>query len=112
MIAGLWDKIEVYYDTISSTIKMELTERNGVVAYECVSGADNPAGTSARRLVLPLKDFEKLLDRISAMIIDAVKNNEEANLKNTELSIGKFKYQIFEHNDIIKVKVRDIRISK
>lgn len=112
MIAGLWDKIEVYYDMVSLTIKMELTERNGVVAYECVSVADNSGGVPARRFVLPLKDFEKLLDRISNMIVDAVKNNEEANLKNTELSIGKFKYKIFEHNDIIKVKVRDIRISK
>ena len=112
MIAGLWDKIEVYYEVSGSAIKMELTERNGIVAYECLSGIESADGIPTYRYVLPLKDFEKLLERISSMIVDAVKNNEEANLKNTELSIGKFRYKIFEHNDIIKVKARDIRISK
>lgn len=114
MVTGLWNKTEMYCDMHDSLVKMELTERKGVVFYECLLGkSENVKDESLLcKNTLSLKDFEKMLDYISNIMCEAVRNNEEPNLKNTEFTIGKIKYKIFEHNDTIKVIARDIRNRK
>ena len=114
MVTGLWKKTEVYCNMHDELVKMELTEKNGVVFYECLLGKceNSTNGASLCKNTLSLKDFEKMLDYISKIMCEAILNNEEPNLKNTEFTIGKIKYKIFEHKDFIKVIATDLRVGK
>ena len=114
MVTGLWNKVELYCGLHEELVKMELATKNGVIYYECALGkSENVKDESLLcKSTISLKDFEKMLDHISAIMCDAVKNNEEPNLKNTQFTLGKIKYKVIEHRDIIKIKARDIRIGK
>ena len=112
MVTGLWEKTEVYCDLHDAPKKMELVMKNGVVFYQCTLGKDEKEGAALCNNKLSLKDFEKMLDYISDMMCEAIKNNEEPNLKNTVFRIGKIRYKIFEHHDKIKVIVHDIRMGR
>lgn len=114
MVTSLWDKIEMYCALHEEPVKMELVSRKGQVFYECGLGnADKIAADATPcKGVLHLKDFEKMLDHISRVMYEAEMNNEIPNLKHMQFSIGKFKYKILDHNENIKILVRDIRIQK
>ena len=112
MVTGLWNEIEVYCDLHEPPVKMELVNRKNTIVYECMNGNTDIIKDESLlcKGVLPLKNFEKMLEHISHMMYEAAANNEVPNLKHTEFTIGKFKYKIFEHSDKIKVKVRDTRL--
>ena len=112
MVTSLWNKIEIYCAHHETPVTMPLISRRGTVFYECERGSiENLNDESCLcKNSLPLKDFEKLLDHISAIMYEAALNNEEPNLKNMKFAIGKFKYKIIEHDDIIKVIVQNTRL--
>lgn len=114
MVTGLWNKVKIYCDLHEELVEMTLSQKNGVVYYACALGnSENEKDHGVLcKSTLSLKDFEKMLDHISTVMCDAIKNNEEPNLKNTQFTLGKIKYKIFEHKDIIKIRVRDVRLGK
>lgn len=114
MVTGLWNKIEIYCGLHEEPVEMKLTERRNTVFYECPKSisTDSSYDASLCHNSLPLKDFEKMLDHISKVLYEAEVNNEVPNLKNESFTLGKFLYKIFEHDDKIKIIVRDVRVKK
>ena len=107
MITSLWNKIELHCDEHGDDLPiMDLELKRGQVYYVCTDNmCDKKSGEMSRcTRAIPLKEFEKFMEKITALLDEAELNNEIINLKHHEFHIGKIKYRIFDHNDD-KIKV-------
>ena len=112
MITSLWNKTEVYCAHHEEPQIMDLANSRGIIYYACREGfpENKKDNSSLCKNTLSLKDFEKMLDYISDIMLKAELNNEVPNLKNDKFSIGHYEYRIFEHNDKIKVSVKNKKL--
>ena len=111
MVTSLWNKIEMYCGAHQEKLLMHLEQRRGVVFYQCPEAAAAYAERKAPTCKndLPLKEFEKMLEYLEGILYEAELNNEIPNLQNLKFTINRFQYTVFEHNDLIKVAVKNLR---
>lgn len=111
MVTSLWNKIEVYCDAHSERLLMHLKQHRGVIFYQCpetaAAYAEHKSPTCKNDL--PLKEFEKMLEHLESILYQAELNNEIPNLQNVQFTINRYRYTVFEHNDLIKVAVKNLR---
>lgn len=113
MITSLWNKTEIYCAHHDELCLMDLNNSRGVIHYAChESFPENKKDSSCLcKNTLSLKDFEKMLDRISEIMLQAELNNEVLNLENVKFSIGQYEYKIFKHDEQIKIAVKNKRLG-
>lgn len=109
MITSLWNKIELYCgEHGDDRPPMELELRKGLVYYVCSGNINDSISDKSRHCgkMISMKEFEKFLEKVTALLDEADLNNEIINLKHQVFHIGQIQYRVFDHdNDKIKVVV-------
>lgn len=101
MIKNLWNLTKLNCGNgHEELIPMELQPKGKELIYKCPHCKN----------YITVKEFEKIINKISKMIFDAEMNNEMANFSNYKWTEKGIKIQIIEHEDdnfIITAKNRD-----
>ena len=98
MITGLWNQITMFCGAHQAPLKMTLEEIRGKLVYHCPKAAVDFANSpSACKNDLPLKDFEKMLDKIEDMMNGVNFSLEVVNLEGETFVINKYRYMVIKH---------------
>lgn len=94
MIYNVWGKLEMYCgNEHDSSIFMEIEQKRSGITYSCPYCKNH----------FTIKDIEKMLDKVEAIINDAEEENEVLDIKNLSFRVGECKYKVLENGSKLKI---------
>lgn len=120
MITNLWQKVELYCGNRHEVpVRMDIQQGPTTVFYACPKYHEynREPGEKACANFLYVNEYEKMLAHISAILIEADKNNEIPNLTGYKWSENGVDFEVFEHiteksKEKIKIKMFNRRANK